>query len=193
VATLLAAGYVKNFRILGRHFTPLMPVILFILWRGLRARWERPHWVSKPFVFGFVILSLVSCFSFRFAWRHERDDYRDAAAYAKAALRAGVEGVWWNAGREGAIYYRVPLTEQGGQNDSVLWLMNPTSDTLSHLPPPEIILLSKLDVYDGYGTIANYLVSGGYFKTAAMPAFSIWHKKADSGKPLGPRLVREFY
>jgi hypothetical protein len=176
MVTILGAGYVKEFRVLGRHFTPLLPVILFILWVGLQARWSRPHWASRPLAIGFVILTLASCLSVRFAARHERDDYRDAAGFAKAALETGRE-VWWNAGREGAVYYELPLAETPNTSNAALWLMNPTVKMLQDSPSPEIVITSKPDVYDGNRIIAEYLAQGNYTKVGALPAFIIWQRK----------------
>src|SRR5262249_32967574 len=104
-ATILGAGCAKEFRVLGRHFTPGLPVMWLVLGAGLRARWSHSGWISKCLAFGFMAMCVISCLSFRFATRHERDDYRAAAGYAKTTLNAG-QSVWWNAGREGAIYYQ---------------------------------------------------------------------------------------
>ena len=175
--TILGAGLTQHFRVLGRHFTPLLPVVLFILCLGLSARWSRRHWISKPLVFAFVILSVISCVSFRLAARHQKDDYRDAAAYANRALQSG-QVVWWNAGREGAVYYQVPITDAPGKKARALWLMNPTPSTLAGLPVPELIVASKPDVYDGRGAAAEYLRQNHYLKLATLPAFTIWQSAA---------------
>jgi hypothetical protein len=181
MALILGAGYVKSFRVLGRHFTPLLPVILFVVWTGLKARWARAHWASKPLAFGFVILSLISCLSIRFAARHERDDYRSAAGFAKAALETG-RAVWWNAGREGAEYYRLSLTGQPGK-DAALWLMNPAQEQLANLPPPDFIMASKPDVYDGHAVITQYIAKSSYSPVGVLPAFVVWQRKKDIKSP----------
>ena len=116
---ILGAGLMQHFRVLGRHFTPLLPVVLFVLCLGLSARWSRRHWISKPLLFAFVILSIASCMSFRLAVRHQKDDYRDAAVYANRALQSG-QVVWWNAGREGAVYYQVPIADAPGKKSYAL-------------------------------------------------------------------------
>ncbi len=83
---ILAAGFALHFRVLGRHFTPLLTVVWVILWLGLEARWSRRHWMSKALAGGFVILSVASCLSIRFAARHEKDDYRGAAGIANGGV-----------------------------------------------------------------------------------------------------------
>jgi len=174
VAVILEAGWVQHFRVLGRHFMPLLPMVLLVLSLGLEARWSQGKWWSRAMVGGFVILSLVSCISFRLAARHGKDDYRDAAALAKAALQAG-KTVWWNAGREGAVYYQVALAD-GGENAGAVWLMNPTAEKVAGLAAPEVVVVSKPDVFDGRGACADFLRKGGYVKRTVLPAFTIWEK-----------------
>jgi hypothetical protein len=173
-AMILGAGLVEHFRVLGRHFTPLMAVVIWWLCMGLKARWSRRHWASKPLAITFVILSMASCLSFRFAPRHAKDDYRGAAEAAKTALQAG-RVVWWNAGREGAIYYQVPLDSTGPQPQAV-WLMNPSPGTIAALTVPDMIVVSKPDVYDGTGAVGHYLRQHGYERVATLPAFAIWRR-----------------
>jgi hypothetical protein len=175
---LLGVGYVKDFRVLGRHFMPLLPVIWLVLWLGLKECSLRSGWMFRPIVCGFVALSLASCLSFRFAARHERDDYTGAAQYANRFLRAG-DAVWWNAGKEGALYYSVPLVEKPAANTHAFWLMNPTQADLQGLSAPELVIASKSDVYDARGAIAQFIAQNGYSKAASLPAFTIWqHPKA---------------
>jgi hypothetical protein len=177
VLMILGAGRVEHFRVLGRHFTPLLPVVIIILWAGLSARWARPHWVAKAIAILFVVLAVASCASIRLAARHKKDDYRGAAAYAKAALQVN-HAVWWNAGREGAEYYQVPIADQAGQAAQAIYIMNPSPEMLTKLPPPELVITSKPDVYDGGGTVAEYLRQHGYHQIAMLRAFVIWQPQA---------------
>ncbi len=172
VAMILGAGFVKHFRVLGRHFTPFLPVLLALLWLGFEQCRAQRMRLAKALAWLFVVLSLASGLSFRFAARHEKDDYREAARLAKAALGAG-ELVWWNAGREGAEYYQVPLAEAPHENKAVVWLMNPDAATLAKLPPPEVIVASKPDVFDGLGAVAEFLRQNQYVKVKTLPAFVI--------------------
>ena len=77
-------------------------------------------------------------------------------------LKSGKK-VWWNAGREGAAYYQVALSDGPGKSGAV-WLMNPSADTLAALPAPDMIIISKPDVFDGGGACADFLVKGRYVK-----------------------------
>ena len=100
---LLGVGIATHFRVLGRHFTPLMPIWFALLGLGLAALWGKAGWMGKAVSAAFLILSLCSCLSIRLAVRHQRDDYRDAAQYAKDALRQN-QVVWWNADMDTAQY-----------------------------------------------------------------------------------------
>lgn len=188
---IFGAGYVKEFRVLGRHFMPLLPVVWLGLWAGLKECSARSSWMFRPIVCGFAVLSLMSCLSFRFAARHERDDYAGAAQYANRFLR-GDHTVWWNAGKEGAIYYSIPVVEKPVANAHVFWLMNPAQADLQNLPLPELIISSKPDVYDVGGVVAQFIAKNGYGKVASLPAFTIWERikapNAISSPKTGPRI-----
>ncbi|MDB6125908.1 MAG: hypothetical protein JWQ71_4901 [Pedosphaera sp.] len=178
IVVLFGAGYAMHFRVLGRHFTPLLTVVLFVLAIGLSARWKRSHWASKPMVIGFLGLSLASCFLLRLAERHQKDDYRAAAAFANTALNAG-QVVWWNAGKEGAAYYRLPIADGREEKGRAVWLVNPAPEILGSLQMPEIIISSKPDVYDNGGVLGEYISQGKYFKLGSFAAFTIWQRKSD--------------
>ena len=175
---LVASGCILHFRLLERHFTPLLPALLFVLGLGLAAGWSGRQWSSKLLVAGFVAMSFVSCLSIRFAARHQKDDYRAAAAIANAALKDG-RTVWWNAGVHGAEYYRVPLslTPLSEKSSQAIWVSSPTSEALSLLPPPEIIISSKPDMFDDQGAVAAYVRKAPYSQTALFPAFIIWQRE----------------
>ena len=176
VLILMGAGYVLHFRVLERHFTPLLPALLFVLGSGLAACWSRRQWSSKLLVGAFVAMSFASCLSIRFAARHQKDDYRSAAAAANTALKAG-RTVWWNAGEHGAAYYHVPLTLAPGKSGQAMWVANPRIEALSLLPPPEIIISSKADMFDDQGAVAAFVRKGPYSQTAVFPAFIIWQRE----------------
>ena len=175
VVVLVAAGIALHFRVLGRHFTPLVPVVLFLLSLGLATLWSRRSLLGKLVVCGFCVLSLLSSLSLRFAARHEKDNYRDAAAFARSALQSGRK-VWWNAERQGAAYYQVPTTTHPSEVDKALWLMNPSWDSLSTVPSPGVIIASKPDIFDNQGALAEYVGRGGFRKVASLTAFTIWER-----------------
>jgi hypothetical protein len=48
---------------------------------------------------------------------------------------------------------------------------------VSLMPAPDLIIISKPDLYDGRGALKDYLSQGGYEKSATLPAFTIWARK----------------
>jgi hypothetical protein len=179
MTVLLGAGYAMHFRVLGRHFMPLLPAVLFVISLALASQWPRSYWRARLLGVGFVALSLISCLSLRFAERHEKDDYRRAAAVAEAALRDG-KTVWWNAGMQGAVYYQLPVGTADETKAKAVWVVNPEAGVLAGLKAPDVVVGSKPDMYDEQGVLTEYLLRGGYQKRATMPAFTVWQRKGDA-------------
>ena len=105
---VLLAGHAAHVRILGRHLTPLFPIVLFVLALGFKRMQEvksRAHWLALAIV---PLVFLTSALQVRFAARHARDDYRGAAALALRTANAGGT-VWWMADQSTGLYYGLPL------------------------------------------------------------------------------------
>jgi uncharacterized membrane protein len=170
---ILAVGVAVRFRVLGRHCAPLLPLVLFVLGSGIAALLKRRDWAGRLVVAAFVGLSLVSCLSLRFSERHAKDDYRGAAAMGREALAHG-ETVWWNAEKDGAILYHLPLTEQPAEPGRAVFLMNPEKGFERGLPKPDLVLTSKPDLYDSNGALADYLARAGFRRTTTLTAFAAW-------------------
>jgi hypothetical protein len=186
VLAILGAGYALHFRVVGSHFIALLPVVLLILSFGLRIRVAANNWISRSLVSAFLLLSLYSCLSLHLGRRHQKDDYRNASNYAILAAEQG-KVVWWNAGREGAEYYHVPLTNHPTQGAPVIPVLNPSAQTLAALPRPEVVIVSKPDVYDGSGAVADYLKKGRYDPQwdTKLRAFILWF--APTNQPSLPK------
>jgi hypothetical protein len=169
---ILTIGFAVHFRVLGRHFMPLLPVVLTLLGAGLAACLEREK-KGKLVVAAFLGFSLVSCLSLRLSARHAKDDYRSAAALGREALARG-ETVWWNADKQGALIYHLQLAPPPGSPKTAVFLVNPGAGFSRNLPVPMLVLTSKPDVYDMSGTLTEYLVSAGFHPTSTLAAFTIW-------------------
>src|SRR5262249_13069541 len=125
----------------------------------------------------FCGLTIYSCLSLRLAPRHGKDDYRSAAKIAKDALQAG-RAVWWNAAKEGARYYEVPLKPAPAAADAgVVALTNPSRDLLEHLPEPDVIIASKPDLFDNAAAVQGYLREHNFERDGQVAAFVIWRQK----------------
>lgn len=170
---LFIVGYATHFRVLARHFTPLAAAILFLLGLGLTSGWLHLGLKGRTLAGIFVGLSLVSCWSLRFASRHQKDDYRAAAALANVEM-AGGKSVCWNADRAGAHYYRVPISKEPLPGKAWV-LMNPSEDAFS-LTLPDVVIASKPDVYDARYTLRKYLETKNYLRRTNFPAFTVWDR-----------------
>jgi hypothetical protein len=171
---LLTAGFVTHFRVLGRHFAPMAICVLLLLATGLRALWAKGV-AGRLAALAFLLLCAASAMSLRWAPRHAKDDYREAAAIAQTEVSAG-QHVWWCADEIGGRFYglalppRLNLDEPG----KATLLLNPSAAELFGNPSPDLIVLSKVDIYDNTGAVRDYLKQRGYRQTQALPAFTFW-------------------
>jgi hypothetical protein len=166
---LLAFGFLAHFQLLARHFTPVTPLTLIVLAAGLTqlftTRWKLAG-------VALCLLWLGSSLALRFAPRHRKDDYRSAAAAAKHAI-AEDKTVWWSADRAAAKYYGLPV-EQG--NQFLALVINPHEPDLAKLPRPDLIILSKPDLYDENGALLAYLATERFADARALPAITVWRR-----------------
>jgi len=170
---ILAVGVAVRFRVLGRHCTPLLPLILFVLGSGVAALWQRQDRVGRLLVAAFVGLGLISCLSLRFSERHAKEDYRDAAAMGRQALARG-ETVWWNAYKYGATVYHLPWTKPPVKPGMAVFVEYQVKGFERDLPKPDLVLTSKADLFDEKGILADYLARAGFHPVASFPAFTAW-------------------
>jgi hypothetical protein len=171
---VLAAGYVAHMRLLGRHLMPLLPFVLAIFAVGLHRFLTAPQILARWAGWLIIAILAVSAFEIRFAPRHRRDDYRAAATFVRAPADAG-QRIWWVADENTGRYYKVPL---GSKN--VLSILQINQIGLEQAEPPDLVVLSKPDIYDPNGQIAAYLTRHN-FKVVAEPiAFRVWRKPARS-------------
>ena len=137
---------------------------------GLTDKIPAPQLLNGRWVAGvFLIGCLGSCLTVRFAHRHEKDDYRSAAAVAKSAAASG-QHVWWNAESLAADYYHV------AGDDHVSVILNPRKGSLRNRPAPDLVIVSKPETYDPHGGMAEYLREGGYHLTQQLPPVDFWMK-----------------
>jgi uncharacterized membrane protein len=174
---LLVAGIVLHFRVLGRHFAPLAPVVLLLIAAGLSGLWERGGW-RRMLAMLFLLLSLASSISLKLAGRHAKDDYRDAAAIARAACARG-ESVWWCADGNAGNYYGVSFSKSGlpPEADKAWLVINRPGNDLSGQLPPQWVIASKPDLYDNAGAVHTYVAHGRYRVSQILPAFTIWRRE----------------
>ncbi|MGZ5021757.1 MAG: hypothetical protein ACXWFY_04530 [Chthoniobacterales bacterium] len=165
---LVLVGLTTDFRLLGRHLTPLSPLVSIALAISLVRLWSTQWRIAAALV---ALLWLTSALMIRFAPRHRKDDYRSAAGAAREAITAN-KLVWWAADRAAACYY-LPIEQSNPQFDFVL---NPTSEDLRRLPRPDVVILSKPDLYDANNALAAFLAQENYRTARTLPAFTVWRR-----------------
>ncbi len=170
IALLFALAYLQHFRILGRHFMPLLPVIIGLFAFGIREM--RDHRLATVAATGLLAIWLGSALSLRLAARHAKDDYRDAAEIAKSGI-AAQEKVWWSADTSAAAYYRLPLSRVSEPGAALL--VAPSPAVLAAQPMPDLVLASKPDIYDPSDALGRFLREHA-FTSDELPAFKIWRR-----------------
>lgn len=185
LATTLLA-FVAKFPFWGRHLAPVFPfftaLLVLALQRSPGISSAVSGWVGLTSVLG---IFLLSSFQLRFAERHRKDDYRNAAAASSAALAQG-KTVWWIADQQGGRYYGLNFSETTGQGiPSTLFLVTPDNQsTLEQSPLPDVIILSKPDVYDSHGIVRKLLEANKFRLARQLKAFTIWEHGADISSPV---------
>jgi hypothetical protein len=173
-AFVIFLGFAKNFLVLGRHITPLFPFVLGATGFGIAFLWSRERFLDRAVAVWLLAALTVSALECRFAYRHKRDDNKDAVAVAKAALAHG-EDVWWVADGETARFYQLPVSEAAEPGMAQL-LWKKGADELADKKAPEMIVLCKPDLFDPYSGVREFIARHGYEQTGSLPAFSIWTK-----------------
>jgi hypothetical protein len=172
VTFFLVAGMLAHFRVLGRHLTPLIPIWLYLLSWGVLSLWGR-GFAGRTVVVCYLGVSLASAFELRYAGRHVKDDYRSAVAFTQAALNSG-RTVWWNASREAANHYGLPLGADPNEREKALLVFQPTANRLEQLPLPDFVVVTKSDIFDPDLAVVSRLKQTGYQQKTNFPAFQIW-------------------
>ncbi|MBE2202993.1 MAG: hypothetical protein IAE94_01455 [Chthoniobacterales bacterium] len=171
-------GIVADFRILGRHLMFLLPFVLLGM-AGLSAGAFRNASVLRQCgVTTLPAVMLISCLNIRFSVIHAKDDYRSSAVETSKYLANG-KVVWWAADKAGAAYYSLSpvvfreseVSSSGGK----LYLVNARStEYLESLPFPDLVVLSKVDIYDANGTLREFLQKRAFQIDQVFPAMTLW-------------------
>ena len=86
VFLIFALSYLRHARILARHLTPLFPFILITQAYIVVIFWKSGRRLNRVAAILIIIALTLSSFETRFAFRHSKDDNRDAVAVAKEYL-----------------------------------------------------------------------------------------------------------
>ena len=162
-------GVASHFRVLGRHFMPAFPLLLLLAAIALEALWNT-RWRALAALF--FVTWICSSAALRFSATQRKDDYRSASAVAQNAVAAG-KRVWWAADEVTGKYYDLDFTPAG---KLVRW-MNATEVSLAGQPEPDLVILSKRDIYDNAGALDRYIACHGFTPGATFTAFTVYEKR----------------
>jgi len=174
LVVVLCAGRFAHVRILGRHLTPLFPIVLFVLALGMQRLQQKKSPISSIALVVIPLIFLASALQVRFAARHARDDYRGAASLAARALEQGGT-IWWAADESTGEYYGVPLSKSRSGSGAIP-LMTPAAVDIERELEPKMIVLSKPDIYDASAAITQYARAHGYATRHVLQSFLILQK-----------------
>jgi hypothetical protein len=178
VLFIFALGVTVHWRALPRHFIPLVSLFSLLYAYGLAWWWRRRSFGMAVSLITIIIMG-YSSLSVRYAPRHAKDDYRQAAKLAATEL-AHDGRVWWIADVRGALYYDVPVSNEHDSSAEMPGvetnLSEKTPSFLSTEVPPTLVLLSRPDAYDRQNVVQDYLVDNKYQLFASFPAFAAWRR-----------------
>ena len=166
---MFGMGVAVHFRVLGRHLMALFPLLLFLVALALDALFATRRWKLLPVLF--LLVWMGSAGMLRFSATHHREDYRSAAALARQSLTTG-KSVWWVADQATAAYYGLKQGEQG-----LSFWFSPEDTDLVGKPEPDLVCVSKRDIYDRNNTLESFLTRHGFVPTATYTAFTVFEKR----------------
>jgi hypothetical protein len=166
-ALLMATSAVMQWPFWGRHLAMIFPFIVFVLADGLSNLPARRAWQNTLTVL-LLTVALTSAVRQRFAPAYGKDNYHAAQQIAAAAMARG-QTVWWLADPTGWQYYaaRDPAAAPP--------LMSAAADS-ARLTPPQLIIISKPDIYDASGTVRAYIATHHYRLSSQLNAFRIYQQ-----------------
>jgi hypothetical protein len=175
--TTLALALVARFPFWGRHLAPAFPFYcaLLVLGLGYIQRTNLPAVVRLGVLASLLALLAFSSAQLRWSPRHAKDDYRSAVASAVSALRAGRD-VWWSASPEAAAYYGLAVSKGTRQPGKATFLSLDKPEQTAILPVPDVIIISKRDIYDPIGQVGRLITAKQFRPTKHFKAFTVWER-----------------
>lgn len=169
-ASVFLVGYIAGFRVVGRHLTPLFPFLSMTCAGCLYWLFLKNKTLCFALTSLFFVVLLASSINQRFHPRFAKDDYRSACQMAKSALEKE-KVIWWAADGSAPKYYGVlPYSGKG----RIIMVKDKTCEQLLNYPSPQMVILSKPDVYDVHGAIRQVIGKSAMSQIASFPAFTVW-------------------
>lgn len=164
-------GIVGDVRILGRHVIPVLLVWSLALGIACADVLKSPNFVLRSLPFLILGIFLSSSLLYRFGSTHQKDNYREAAAWALQEAANG-RTVLWAADVLTGKYYGLRDTSPHTRKIALL-----REDNISDLTGFDAIVLSKPDLYDPQNAIRSLIEEKDFENVAELKAFTLWTKQ----------------
>lgn len=183
-------GMIVNYPFWGRHLAPIFPFIVFLMGIAV-AECQNDIRSHRLLPAALCVTLLLSGLIVRFDPEHSRDDYRAAAHIARQSLRSG-QIVWWSASAGPAVYYGLPLCEpRESPNEEcpfcAIYLENESPNVLAVQPIPDVVIMTKEDLFDSQGALRDYVDAEGFMEDARFKAFSVLRRSHQTNSSQVPR------
>jgi hypothetical protein len=168
--SVFVIGHFQGVRVSPRYLIPFVPMMIALAAGSLTLVWRLPS--ARVFVILFFALTLFSALQIRFAPRHAKEDYRRAAAFAKAQIEQG-RTICWAADIQTGIYYELINESERDTGSRQIFLAQAPGEK----PVPEectVVVLSRLDVYDTMGRIRRFIQDNEMREAAVLIGFWIY-------------------
>jgi len=186
LALMAIGSIVIRFPFYGRHLAPVLPFFLAGMCFLLAAA-PAPRLRTAVFV-SILLVCLSSSAMVRLAPRHRKDDYRRAARIYRDAAQQG-KRVYWAACPDGAAYYLAgPGTDRPRELAEIPMAVR---NKLTHGSrqaadeilscQPEVVILSRPDVYDPSGKVRQYVRDRGLSAALRFPGFEVYGAASQQG------------
>lgn len=171
ITVTLMMGLVGDYRVIGRHMAPLVPVVLLPIAAAFTARgaWRRIGLICGSLAVGVMIASSLRL---RFLQTYERDDYRSATPIAIEALRQG-KTVLWLADMQAPRYYAY---REGGM-PLVVGIQVLESDQVSALMFADLVVINRPDLRPPQFTDPEALEANDFKLAHRFTGFEIWEMR----------------
>jgi hypothetical protein len=182
VSGLAILAGAAHFPFWGRHLAPVFPAIVLIAAISLSSLGFRRS-ATWGLAATLCVVLFASSLQLKYADRHAKDDYRGATNRAAAALSTG-KRVWWFADVWASRYYGLDVTIKDPQASGLPIRPDDFSGRYEQLPPPDLIVLSKPDIYDKDSSLRAFIQQAGYRQSGQLQAFQFFEKSARSALTL---------
>jgi hypothetical protein len=164
-------GILGDVRILGRHVIPILMVWSLALGLACSDVRKSPHQILRCLPVFILLVFLASSLLYRFGPTHQKDNYREAAAWALEQAASGKKVLWAADTLTGMFYGLSNSSQHPGR------VIFQREEGVTDFSKIDALALSKPDIYDPKNAIRQVIDSDNFELTAEIKAFTLWVKQ----------------